>query len=562
MLQPKQILQGCYQLRQQLANNTGRQTWLAQDLNSSPPEPVIVKLLAFSPQMQWDEFKLFEREAAVLKQLNHPQIPNYRDYFSLDKETGEGLYWFGLVQEYIPGKSLQQLLDQGYHFSETQVRSIAIQVLKILQYLHGLKPPVLHRDIKPNNLILGQDKRVYLVDFGAVQNSAAVEGVTFTVVGTSGYAPLEQFWGQAVAASDLYALGASLIHLLTGISPADLPQRELRIQFRDKVSINPQFLNWIEALSEPDLTLRFQTASQALKALKKGQKEYPIKIFFPKSIKYSKIKIKKSEDNLSINIPAKPLTFVYEIPLYLFAIFSKTMGLLGMYVLFLIFYLLAQPTELLIRFTMNFINNPLVYILQVLYLIVQILWVFISFMLIPVIMLFVGNLVHFALGLCMYLISLLVSLLFTFRLPDLTDLIPDRLLTQLYLKEKNIKPDNKWLQNINKMCITIINDIKNTSFVSLNSYRIQLDREGLIFECCKDCILFKIYDQPTKRNTRKTKRENTNSYNSRLQELTVNFDCHEIYLKNLTETYTIKGLSQAECQWMLKEIQTWLYHYQ
>ncbi|MEQ8963569.1 MAG: protein kinase, partial [Coleofasciculus sp. C2-GNP5-27] len=157
------------------------------------------------PQMQWDEFKLFEREAAVLKQLNHPQIPNYRDYFSLDKETGEGLYWFGLVQEYIPGKSLQQLLDQSYHFSETQVRSIATQVLKILQYLHGLKPPVLHRDIKPNNLILGQDKRVYLVDFGAVQNSAAVEGVTFTVVGTSGYAPLEQFWGQAVAASDLYA---------------------------------------------------------------------------------------------------------------------------------------------------------------------------------------------------------------------------------------------------------------------------------------------------------------------------------------------------------------------
>ncbi len=330
MLKPAQILQGRYQLRQQLANHAGRQTWLAQDLNSSPPESVIVKLLAFSPQMQWDEFKLFEREAAVLKQLNHPQIPNYRDYFSLDKETGEGLYWFGLVQEYIPGKSLQQLLDQGYHFSETQVRSIAIQVLKILQYLHGLKPPVLHRDIKPNNLILGQDKRVYLVDFGAVQNSAAVEGVTFTVVGTSGYAPLEQFWGQAVAASDLYALGASLIHLLTGISPADLPQRELRIQFRDKVSINPQFLNWIEALSEPDLALRFQTAFEAVNALEKDRfippnqdtTQYRDGIQPPPD---TNIQIQAGKNYIIINTPKKRIFF----PKDRMAFFAQLLSILG-----------------------------------------------------------------------------------------------------------------------------------------------------------------------------------------------------------------------------------------
>jgi hypothetical protein len=185
-------------------------------------------------------------------------------------------------------------------------------VLKILQYLHGLKPPVLHRDIKPNNLILGRDKRVYLVDFGAVQNSAAVEGVTFTVVGTSGYAPLEQFWGQAVAASDLYALGASLIHLLTGISPADLPQRELRIQFRDKVSINSQFLNWIEALNEPDLELRFQTADQALNALKENRfvRIHQDKIKHPDIIQRTpntKIKIKESADKISIYIPSKQI---------------------------------------------------------------------------------------------------------------------------------------------------------------------------------------------------------------------------------------------------------------
>ncbi|MEQ9548635.1 MAG: hypothetical protein RIM23_03300 [Coleofasciculus sp. G3-WIS-01] len=77
-----------------------------------------VKLLAFSPEMQWDELKLFEREAQVLQSLEHRRIPRYRDYFSLDREMGSGIPWFGLVQDYIPGASLQELLDNGKHFSE------------------------------------------------------------------------------------------------------------------------------------------------------------------------------------------------------------------------------------------------------------------------------------------------------------------------------------------------------------------------------------------------------------------------------------------------------------
>ncbi|NES23175.1 MAG: serine/threonine protein kinase, partial [Symploca sp. SIO3E6] len=218
MLQAQQILNERYQLQQQLGNNAGRQTWLAVDLDTSPTELVIVKLLAFHPQMQWNEFKLFEREAQILKQLNHPRIPCYRDYFSLDKHSGVGLSWFGLVQQYIPGVSLQEYLAQGQRFTEAEVTSIAQEVLEILSYLHSIQPPVLHRDIKPSNLIWGDDGQVYLVDFGAVQDTAAAEGVSFTVVGTTGYAPLEQFWGKAVPASDLYALGASLIHLLMGVA--------------------------------------------------------------------------------------------------------------------------------------------------------------------------------------------------------------------------------------------------------------------------------------------------------------------------------------------------------
>ncbi len=302
MLQAEQVLQRRYQLQRQIGQNPGRQTWLAQDVEASPAELVIVKLLAFSPQMQWDEFKLFEREAQVLKQLNHPRIPRYRDYFSIDKETGAGLCWFGLVQQYIPGASLRQLLDEGKRFTETQVQKIATDVLEILIYLHELEPSVLHRDIKPSNLIYTEEEKVYLVDFGAVQNQAVTEGVTFTVVGTTGYAPLEQFWGKTVPASDLYALGATLIHLLTGTAPADLPQQDLRIQFADRISINPNFIRWIEALTAPDLKQRIRTARQALEALETGHSL----TYFSQIIRrpaHSKVQMRRSQHELKIEMP-------------------------------------------------------------------------------------------------------------------------------------------------------------------------------------------------------------------------------------------------------------------
>lgn len=126
----------------------------------------------------------------------------------------------------------------------------------------------MHRDIKPSNLILGEDEQIYLVDFGAVQDTAAKEGGTFTVVGTYGYTPIEQFGGRAVPASDLYALGATLIHLLTGIAPADLPQKDFRIHFSDKVGIRAGLVRWIEKLVEPSLEKRFSTVGQSLAALK------------------------------------------------------------------------------------------------------------------------------------------------------------------------------------------------------------------------------------------------------------------------------------------------------
>ncbi|MBF2066959.1 MAG: serine/threonine protein kinase [Calothrix sp. C42_A2020_038] len=268
MLQSEQVLQNRYQLQRQLGNNGIRQTWLARDLQaeSDGESLVVVKLLAFGGAVQWDDLKLFEREAQILKQLNHPRIPQYLDYFCIDDRS----LWFGLVEKYIPGESLKEKLTACQRFSSKQVHKIAVEVLTILIYLHELNPIVLHRDIKPSNLIWGEDNHIYLVDFGAVQDKAAKEGVTFTVVGTYGYAPMEQFGGRAVPASDLYALGATLIHLLTGFPPSELPQRSLKIEFSHLVNVNPSFLEWLQKLTEPAPEDRFFSATQALTALESG----------------------------------------------------------------------------------------------------------------------------------------------------------------------------------------------------------------------------------------------------------------------------------------------------
>lgn len=350
MLHAEQLLQERYRLQEQLGNNASRQTWLAQDLTTAPPTPVIVKFLAFSPQMQWEEFKLFEREAQVLKSLDIPRIPHHRDYFSLDAEAGEGLCWFALVQDYIPGKSLQELLDEGYRFTEEQVRSLAVQVLEILRDLHGFNPPILHRDIKPSNLILNippsphlsPSPDVHLIDFGAVCDATTVEGATFTVVGTAGYAPLEQFWGKTVPASDLYALGATLIHLLTGIPPSELPQKNLRLDFRHLVTLRLSWARWLETLIEPDLERRFSSAEQALTALETGST-------LPKMTKPegSKVKLDKSPRRLAIKIPPRPRSLKNRLQLFV-TLFGKSMLAIGSRIFFLLPFMIGIVIILLV----------------------------------------------------------------------------------------------------------------------------------------------------------------------------------------------------------------------
>ncbi len=228
-------------------------------------EIVVVKLLTFNHEFEWDDLKLFEREAETLKSLNHPAIPRYLGYFELESPTYKGV---ALAQSYIDAKSLDQHLKAGRSFSQADVQQLGQSLLEILIYLHGQSPPIVHRDIKPSNILLGDRSgttvgQVYLVDFGSVQTLVAYEGGTITVVGTYGYMPPEQYGGRATPASDLYSLGATLICLATGRHPADLPQADMRIQFKQSASLNEAMTDWLEWLTEPALDRRLQSAPKA-----------------------------------------------------------------------------------------------------------------------------------------------------------------------------------------------------------------------------------------------------------------------------------------------------------
>lgn len=257
------IIQHRYQIVQVLGHGGMGTTYKAIDLQTE--DPVAVKRLHFFQMKAWKALEMFEREAKILQQLNHPRIPKYLDYFSV--ETSEDVE-FVLVQEYIEGQTLQQLVEDGWKRTESEILDLFLQLVNILDYLHALFPPVIHRDINPKNIILSPNNEVYLVDFGAVQEKIRT---TFlggsTIVGTYGYVPFEQFTGKAVPASDYYALGATLLYMLTHKHPADFPTERLRLVFHDSVQASPTMIHLLEELLEPSVKRRLASSEQVRELL-------------------------------------------------------------------------------------------------------------------------------------------------------------------------------------------------------------------------------------------------------------------------------------------------------
>ncbi len=261
-----------YQIKNLLGEGGTSTTYEAIDLKTN--QRVALKALSLEKMNDWKVLELFEREANVLSTLNHPGIPRYLDYFYVDTPDNRCFY---IVQELAAGQSLASLVENGWHASEAEIQRIATQILNILVYLHSQTPPVIHRDIKPENIVFKspinshkqKDWAVCLVDFGAVQNTyynTLMRGST--VVGTYGYMAPEQFLGQAVPATDLYGLGATLLYLLTHRSPAELPTNILEKDFRYQVKISSAFADWLKTIIAPDLENRFNSAKEALESLR------------------------------------------------------------------------------------------------------------------------------------------------------------------------------------------------------------------------------------------------------------------------------------------------------
>ena len=306
------ILAERYEVQRQLGKQTGRQTLLARDLQTK--ELVVIKQLFLGSDFEWQDLKLFEREAETLKAVYHPAIPSYIDYLEIDEPDSKS---FALVQTYVEGKTLEEHLKAGRTFSENEVKELAKSLLEILSYLHEQNPPVIHRDIKPSNILLHSRSghsigKVYLVDFGSVQNQAAKFGGTITVVGTYGYMAAEQFGGRSVPASDLYGLGATLIYLVTGLHPTELSQQDLKIKFRDRAGhLNPNLIDWLEWMTEPSLDQRLSSAGEALRSLDENPfvinkiNKTPLAVQPPES----DIKLTKNSEFIEIIIPPEGVGF-------------------------------------------------------------------------------------------------------------------------------------------------------------------------------------------------------------------------------------------------------------
>lgn len=176
--------------------------------------------------------------------------------------------------------------------------------MDILIYLHSLPSSVIHRDIKPRNLIRQDNQQIVLVDFGAVQvNLHGSETYGSTVVGTYGYMAPEQFRGKATQATDLYGLAGTLLFLLTGRPPTALPEHHFKIDFRDVIEVSAAFANWLEMMLAPMPEDRFASAAEALAVLKGEKSIEDCKGGIARQPAGSRVRLERRRDRMIINIP-------------------------------------------------------------------------------------------------------------------------------------------------------------------------------------------------------------------------------------------------------------------
>ncbi len=264
------LIGGRYQVINRLGQGGFGETFLAKDTHLPSQRLTVIKRLHQLESQDKASLelvsKLFKKEAEVLEKLGHncPQIPTLYAYFVEDDQ-------FYLVQEYIEGKSLGDLGQ----LSVEEVSRIITSLLKTLQHVHGQK--IIHRDLKPDNIIIRHDTgEPVLIDFGAVKETMATivlssnSIASSVVIGTKGFMPPEQSMGRTVYASDLFALGLTIIYSLTGKYPIEFPCDSLtgELQWQQYVSgLDRSLQSVLEKAIKMDLNNRYSTADSMYKDL-------------------------------------------------------------------------------------------------------------------------------------------------------------------------------------------------------------------------------------------------------------------------------------------------------
>jgi tRNA A-37 threonylcarbamoyl transferase component Bud32 len=240
---PEALKDGRFVIVGSLGEGAQGQTFDGVDLREG--RAVAIKRFDVRAAKSWKDAELAEREARVLQSLSHPKLPRYFDHF----EEGGALY---LVMEKIEGESLASLRKRGEVLSEEEVVRLLRDASEVLDYLHRRAPPVIHRDLKPGNVLRRPDGSFAFVDFGAVRDKLRPDGGS-TVVGTFGFMAPEQFQGRALPASDVYAIGATAISMLTGRQPEDLPHKGLSFDVRASLpGRDRRLVDALAAMLDPD----------------------------------------------------------------------------------------------------------------------------------------------------------------------------------------------------------------------------------------------------------------------------------------------------------------------
>jgi molybdopterin-biosynthesis enzyme MoeA-like protein len=255
------LLNGRFSIQQAIGGGGFAHTYLGVDHHTLDRPCVIKQLHLTDPIAQ----QLFHREADQLDKIGkHPHIPALYAYF---EEAG----YYYLVEEYLPGMSLRQMIAQKGRFSEEEVRGFLSIMLPVLEFLHGRQ--LVHRDIKPDNVMFSNGT-YHLIDFGAVKQLASHTGGTAkslaTIISSSGYTAPEQYHGQASYPADIFSLGATCVEMLTGQAPGtlyDAPSLTWRWRHFAPPGVTQEFCAVIDRMIEPSVQARFRSAREVAEAL-------------------------------------------------------------------------------------------------------------------------------------------------------------------------------------------------------------------------------------------------------------------------------------------------------